>query len=717
MVLDPIMKIGNFQDYSCMGAMYLANSYTLQVFLSCSLFSAGWADAGQIIFPANAFSTQVRGAINVTASPFNANGNDVCANAQDNSCVDTQALQNAIKSSFGDGINRFVYIPNGTYYIDTTLLWKDAGNGWNTALTLIGESQQGTIIRLRSNLTAFGNVAAPKAMIKTANGGGSIEGKGNSAFFNYIQNLTLDVGDGNPSAIGVDFLGNNNAGLRDVTIRSATGVGKAGLAFIRTVQGPALFKNVTINGFQYGIWSDPSVDPGQTAMPGAMVGSTFEHLTLNNQSVSGIFNYRDFLHIRDLQSTNSVPAIDNGSDEWGSLTLVDARLSGGAPNAAAIVSRAHVFLRDVSTTGYQKAYQVGNSPMHDMDRSNRPDKILTEYTSHPPLALYGDSRFSLRLPVLETPEYFDLTMANWQEVPSPTGGDDFNIIAAALGSGKTTVWFHPGIYMTSHTLNITGGVRHLLGMGTTIKCVPNTCDDANNPWPFFDFQGTADLRMENLQIGQIAQLILNEPKHDGMMGIRHTSPKTLSLVKMAFFSNRKPYQAILGAGNLFIEDVGQASGWKFAPGQKVWARQFDLEGDVTAVVNEGADLWVLGLKTETAMTVVETKAGGNTEILGGMLHETAQGGNGGNPGNTPAFINNESSISLSFTDNPAISGVEHRYNTLVQETRFGTTRLLSPPATLDRVPSASSIGTSLPLYGGRTFKLLPPILGASQLSD
>jgi len=42
------------------------------------------------------------------------------------------------------------------------------------------------------------------------------------------------------------------------------------------------------------------------------------------------------------------------------------------------------------------------------------------------------------------------------------------------------------------------------------------------------------------------------------------------------------------------------------------------------VVNDGGQLWVLGLKTERNQVLIETKSDGRTEVLGGWIYNTVR---------------------------------------------------------------------------------------------
>ena len=75
----------------------------------------------------------------------------------------------------------------------------------------------------------FGDPAAPRGVIMTTaklldgtptSGGKDYthKGEGNDAYENFVENLTIDVGAGNPGAIGIDYLANNFGAIRDVRV-------------------------------------------------------------------------------------------------------------------------------------------------------------------------------------------------------------------------------------------------------------------------------------------------------------------------------------------------------------------------------------------------------------------------------------------------------------------------------------------------------------------
>jgi len=82
-------------------------------------------------------------------------------------------------------------------------------------------------------------------------------------------------------------------------------------------------------------------------------------------------------------------------------------------------------------------------------------------------------------------------------------------------------------------------------------------------------------------------------------------------------------------------------------------------------------LWILVYKTEDPYTVIETKAGGKTEVLGGLLYP-GQGATAVPA--TDSFVNNESFVSLIYVTAVDTGGQD--YTNHVQETRGGVTKTL-----------------------------------------
>ena len=104
---------------------------------------------------------------------------------------------------------------------------------------------------------------------------------------NYLRNLTINIGKGNPGAVGLYFQGANQTDMRSVTIKSEDGAGKYGIWFkIGSIQG--YYTDITVEGFDIGVF-DPVNPEGDPA---------FEYLTVKNQRIAGILHTGGGLSLR-----------------------------------------------------------------------------------------------------------------------------------------------------------------------------------------------------------------------------------------------------------------------------------------------------------------------------------------------------------------------------------------------------------------------------------
>lgn len=593
-----------------------------------------------IVFPADA------GVINVKTQ-FGAKGDGVTD--------DTAAIQAALNAYPNGG--RIIYLPKGTYLVSDRLSWA-AGTGKGDDyknIILQGQSQQGTIIKLKDNAPGYTNDDEPKSVIFTGPSPAQ-------RFRNSIRNLTLDTGVGNEGAIGIQFNASNQGTLREVTIRSGDGKGINGLDMSFTDEiGPLLVKNVTVQGFQYGIKTGFSVN-----------SQTFENIMLQNQSVYGFYNGGQVANIRGLTSKNAVTAIYNAG---GRVTLIDSSLTGisGAADKPAIQSKypLNLLVRNTETSGYQAAIIDGDTTQVGPN--------ITEFVSGTVMSLFPSPMGTLNVPIRETPDvpWDDPIATPWANVVSfgaiPNDGqDDTAAVQKAIDSGRTTIYFPNGTYHLRGTVFVRNNVRRIIG--TEANVIVGT--ESEQTYPGFKIvDGTSPVVVfERFQGGYFANPTVENASSRTIV-IRHSLDVSGNMT---------------GSGDVFLEDVGGPN-WKFNR-QNIWARQFNVENQGTHITNNGGTLWILGLKTERGGTLIDTKAGGKTELLGGFAYTTTGALNGQQ--NDPMFINNESSISISMAE--INFGGGPNYTSYVQEIRNGETRNLS----YSNMPSYIGSGRQIPLYVG-----------------
>ncbi|MCC5840040.1 MAG: hypothetical protein JJT96_07945 [Opitutales bacterium] len=595
--------------------------------------------------PASRADTAIRypadgGVIDVTNLPPGIHGG--ISAVPDNGLDDTAAIQAAL-DAFPNG-NRIIYFPNGVYHISDTLTWPAGVPGATDFKRTIfeGETRDGVILRLFDESPGFTDAAAPKAMIFT---GPSAPAQ---RFRNAVRNLTLDTGSGNPGAIGLHFSASNQGTVRDVTIRSGDGSGLVGLDLRGNENGPLMVRGLRVEGFDKGI-----------SMNAAINGIVMEDIHVEGQNIHGIDATGQILTIRRLTSVNSVPAIWHGDPNardgaggfggiprGGMLTLLDSTLTGtpGAEAFPAIWGQGFAFIRDVQTSGYLRAYQ--RSTLGGINTVNTPE--ITEYAPTPFLRLFDNAPLgSLRLPIEEIPEPARDPVETWVNVETfgaiSGAADSTSAIQAAIDSGAGTVYFPGGkTFRIASDLFVRGSVNRFIGLEGRLESAPGT--------RIFFEEGTAP--------------VVVMERFSGFPSIVHDATRTLVVRNIIGHGGLST-----GSGDLFVEDVA-IGGWQFLhPAQRAWFRQLNVEtATVTNILNAGARVWILGLKTERDGIKIETTDGGFTEVLGAHIFDTGQP-----PPEMPLFRVENASATFAGVATSTFNSTN--YQILVEEVRGGESRI------------------------------------------
>jgi hypothetical protein len=628
------------------------------VFVGCVLLclATAFVAAGEsIVYPDDS------GVIDVTRPPYSA--------IPDDGLDDAPAIQRALIEHVSG--NHIFYFPDGVYDIGDSLLERPDGDPLKTTHAclelsgsakrniFVGQSEAGAILRLMDDVPAEFSGSVVWFGARPA-----------QRFRNAMRHLTVSVGVGHPRATGVRFNASNQGGLSRVTIRSddPSGAGAVGLDLAHTDEiGPMLAQNLTVDGFDRGISC-----AYQTA------SQTFEHVTLRRQREYGWTNgFSQAIFTRGLVFEGSVTALINGPTRRGDpgqskLLLVDAQLrnTGDATPTAAIRNQKACFLRNVRAEGFSAV--VTNELEHGRGNPTIKEARVAEFLangSNPgrkggPFMLFPSPPHSLNLPIEDPPFVpWESDAGQWRgphHYPMGKAGrpddpfDDTPAIQAAIDSGATTVYLPRGTWRIQGELVIRNSVRHLLGCEAWLVPV------ANKSARVAVGDGTVDV-------------VLVEGLESGGVEFTHRSQRTLHLRHILGGRYLAPQDA--APGKLFLTDTGLDS-LTVAQGQHVWARQLNIEGDTfkkfgvdAKALNNGGHLWILGMKTEDAGTIVKTIGGGKTEILG-HLHV-------GGTGDAPRFVTIDSSFSVAVATGSAfpLMAVETRDGETRNSTNFGNADL------------------------------------------
>ncbi len=219
-----------------------------------------------------------------------------------------------------------------------------------------------------------------------------------------------------------------------------------------------------------------------------------------------------------------------------------------------------------------------------------------------------------------------------------------------------------GLYVVRDTLRIRGDVERLLG---PCYIVPRGFNDADRRSPdlktVIPFEGIRRpvFRLEDGRPPADVVDGLMAMYGDAYWAFDHASTRTwvLNSCYIGAYINTVP------GGKAILNDF---SGEVHIKRQKVWVRNLNTETYVhTHNTNRGGELWVLGIKTEKDRTVVDTTAGGRTELFGGFFYKNRE-----RVGPAPMLTSADSDVAYNYR------AIGVPYTVQVRETRGGQTREL-----------------------------------------
>ena len=579
-----------------------------------------------------------------------------------------------------------LYFPNGTYLVSDTVTYTltelhnmmyhqtVGGHELNCCIRFMGQNREKTVIKLQDNCKGF-EFGQERPVVNFMQGERS-----NVSYSNYFENITIDVGAGNPGAVGMVFFANNNGAVRNVTIRSSDPEhrGSAGIRIRHEIHSACNFYNVEVDGFDYG-----------ARITTYRTFCHFENIVLRNQRRYGFHVMNTSVQIAGLYSKNDIPALCVSDGATAHVVMVDAVLEsdGTAYEAIKLDVGACLFLRNVDTQGYA----------HAINRHWREELIPTgyieEYCYPEGKALFGGEAKSLNLPVEQMPDLPRAPLSRWHcvtEFGAVGDGetDDTEALESAFQSGNSVIWFQPGRYVISRSVEIPATVEHVHFMFCDFvvkEPLKTSSDDA-----VFRLTGETDapILLEKMQSWYDCTGEMRMFRQDNT---RTLVMRDLHSEEAATYFNTVP------GGKVFMENVACTIGRKKIYGhitgmtflrKEVWLHGINPERSQVAVKNIGGKLWWCGFKTEGNYTVIATTEGGQSDVLGGVA--SIGGGK-----EIPLILNDNSSVSAIL----ATLGLHYHWTfpLAVREIRGEEVRDIRA----EELPSRNPPWYFLPLYSGK----------------
>lgn len=537
---------------------------------------------------------------------------------------------------FGEA--RSIYFPNGTYLIREPIKIGDKKK------MIFGQSREGVVLRLMDNAPAFQDPQRPTPMLSAVRSYRGWQFAQN--FFQTVHDMTIDVGVGNPGAVGLEYHTNNGGTVYNVLFRSSDPEKRGAIGLHLNGQpGPGLIYAVQVDGFDVGM-----------LLGGGLHSMVFSRILLTNQRVVGFRNAGNTASIEGFWSENRVPAFEHTG---GYTAITRAFFTGGDPSASAMrLGDGILFLRNIHTEGYGRASE-GNHALAG--------PFLEQFV-HPRVHTLtpGVPELSMDLPIVHPPILPQPQTADgWFRVEAVD--NDLTVpLQRAIDAGHEYIWIATGGEIRD-TVHIRNRVRIIRGApavyrsrgfrdyndsrgigGNPVRALPPT--NTRPPKPKF--------RIEDGESPVVMLYMLLDNYGDAGWAIEHASTRGLIVL-----GGTGVYRNTVPGGRAWFLDNGPGHGTVVTgPRQFVWSWHANPEsyGWQPNIRNDGGFLWMLGVKTEKDRTIVTTTRGGFTELIGGLFFKNRQ-----RISMVPAMVSIDANLSCTF----AVTRLP--YDVLVQEIRGG----------------------------------------------
>jgi hypothetical protein len=386
-------------------------------------------------------------------------------------------------------------------------------------------------------------------------------------------------------------------------------------------------------------------------------------------------NDRNMLSMHDLRIRTPAVAIENSGAD-GLITVQGGNIEATATKQVGVKNTGALAIAQVTASGFDSF--LGQSQASPIDGIFQGTTKTADFGSHFTLTAEEPPDAPADPPetwasVTDFGAKPDLGSYANEQFPASGCFDSTEGIQSAMNSGKSTIYFPHGIYYFTRGITIPEGVRHIVGLHSVLHAA-NGYDAADRLHGILHFENTAapvlveQLTIDNVNLGfQVG----TEVSGAGTVVLRDVgSSGAVLLVRQA------------KGGTVFLANSGGTL--QLEGPAPVFARQLNIEsassdvatgvvpptGPAYSIINKGSPLWILGMKTEQPIVVLDNRPGSVTNILGGLFYMVT--------GTPPAtlFSSNDALFAASFVEESFDANV--RYATYLQSTKSG--KLTSVPA-------------------------------------
>lgn len=522
-----------------------------------------------------------------------------------------------------------LYFPKGTYLLSDTVASVGADGGERAYINLRGTASLGSRIVLAANSQGFSDPNTRKPVWRSGNPGAGVPCCTGSAAQNSIRDLVFEVREGNPGANAIQYMGNNQVSVRNVRVIAAPGSCARGFSVEEKWPGPVVIDKLEIDGCDIGVrvaWEYANL--------------FFERLTVRNQRTVGADVHRGAVLFKGLTSeqTSAIGLrVTNDPNKGGPLvTVLGASLTGtgplavSAPHPGGGAQYPHVFLRDVTTSGYTTALKYMNTASFTT--------MPAEYSSLPIESVAPSTLASLRLPIPDHPHMTHSDPSDWVSIAqfgAVPSQDSTVAIQAAIDSGAKVVYCPAGGYFVSDTIYLRGAVERLVGFDCTIVALGTSMRaPAFKPAMVASASLTHAVEVQDWKLDRGDRTASPFP----LPRFIHESPHPVIFTDVLHVAQ---YRSVAGAGPLFVSDsccdswLGLGGNDMTLRGPNVETGAYPNSGDPLGypdVECVGSACVVLGFKNEgNTGPFLRARDGARFESFGAFHYSSIAGGNSTGP--------------------------------------------------------------------------------------